>query len=87
MTDAHQAIPADCAATFGQNEDHILERLGFKELANEGDPLAARDVLATRCKTLIRDAMAIIATCEPRMAAALGGRFDPSIEQIAAEVE
>ncbi|WP_429446903.1 hypothetical protein [Paraburkholderia sp. WC7.3g] len=67
LTDAHQAIPADGAATFGQNEDHVLERLGFKEWANEGDaPSGIRKrVLAARCKGLIRDAVAIIATSEP----------------------
>jgi hypothetical protein len=87
LTDAHQAIPADCAATFGQNEDHILERLGFHEWANEGNAPAGKDVLAPRCKALIRDAMAIIATSEPRKAATLGGEYDPSIAEIAAEVQ
>ncbi|MGF6933789.1 hypothetical protein OKW41_002928 [Paraburkholderia sp. UCT70] len=89
LTDAHQAIPADGAATFGQNEDHVLERLGFKEWANEGDaPSGIRKrVLAARCKGLIRDAVAIIATSEPRQTATIDGQYDPSIEEIAAEVE
>ncbi|MGF6414182.1 hypothetical protein [Paraburkholderia sp. MM5482-R1] len=89
LTDAHQAIPADGAATFGQNEDHVLERLGFKEWANEGDaPSGIRKrVLAARCKGLIRDAVAIIATSEPGQTAAIDGQYDPSIEEIAAEVE
>ncbi|RZF25541.1 hypothetical protein EVC45_32720 [Paraburkholderia sp. UYCP14C] len=89
LTDAHQTIPADGAAAFGQNEDHVLERLGFKEWANEGDaPSGIRKrVLAARCKGLIRDALAIIATSEPRKTATIDGQYDPSIEEIAAEVE
>ncbi|MGF6483961.1 hypothetical protein [Paraburkholderia sp. JPY419] len=89
LTDAHQAIPADGAATFGQNEDHILERLGFKEWANEGDaPSGIRKrVLAARCKGLIRDAVAIIAASKPGQTATIDGQHDPSIKEIAAEVE
>ncbi|MGF6817752.1 hypothetical protein OKW33_004623 [Paraburkholderia atlantica] len=89
LTDAHHAIPADGAATFGQNEDHILERLGFKEWANEGDAPSGirKKVLAARCKGLIRYAVAIIAASEPRQTATIDGQHDPSIKEIAAEVE